>query len=439
MGCAPQIVAAPGSLKTEAATPTAKPIKTPVPTLTPTLAAEFQVSESQLKDLKLTFLHPWTGATASMVDSLLNEFNQTNKYKLFVTVQAPGSRAAVNEIISTNLNGFLPNLVAAPAIDIHSWREAGLKTVDLANYAVSETWGLDAAAIDPLFWAQDTDGEKRFGIPIQRTATVLFYNKTWAQELGFESAPGSITDFQTQACAAAQSLRTDQVTTNDGTGGYLINTNADVVLAWLLAYGAKPIPTSPEGDYQFSGTSSDKLLRDMRSLYDQSCVWVGKDAQPYDYFANRQALFFAGTLQEASLQAAAFSRAEKTDDWAMIPFPGDDGPIMLTSGPSLVLASTSTAEQLGAWIFAKWLVDPAQQNRLAAASQTLSLTGGKPDWLIADWRRGLVSAPGWASWRVAGPVLADAYWWSLLPQVPVDAAADILKELDATVAELLAK
>jgi len=89
--------------------------------------------------------------------------------------------------------------------------------------------------------------------------------------------------------------------------------------------------------------------------------------------------------------------------------------------------------------FARWLLEPAQQDRLASASGTLGLNGGKPDRLIADLPQELVAAPGWASWRMAGPVLADAYWWSLQPQVPADAAADILKELDATVAELLSK
>ena len=431
----------PGSVKTEAVTLTPVVMATPVPTMTPTLAAEFQVSEAQLKNLKLTFLHPWAGVTAAAADSLVNEFNQSNKYKIFITTQAPGSQAAVNDVIMSNLNGIQPNLVAAPAVDIRSWREAGLKTVDLANYAASEIWGIDSAAIDPLFWSQDTDGAERIGIPVQRTATVLFYNQTWAQELGFNLAPTSVTEFQTQVCAAAQSLRTDQVATNDGTGGYLINTNADNVLAWLLAYGANPIPTTPEGAYQFSSEKSEKMLLTMRSLFDQSCAWVGKDAQPYDYFANRQALFYTGTLQDAASQATAFERAGKEDQWVMLPFPrdGGGGPVLLSSGPSLALTSTTAAEQLGSWIFARWLLEPAQQDRLASASGTLGLNGGKPDRLIADLPQGLVAAPGWASWRMAGPVLADAYWWSLQPQVPADAAADILKELDATVAELLSK
>ena len=71
-----------------------------------------------------------------------------------------------------------------------------------------------------------SDG-KRLGIPAERSARFLLYDASWAHDLGFNSAPATADDFRQQACAAHAAMLKDQDRSNDGMGGWLVDTQAD--------------------------------------------------------------------------------------------------------------------------------------------------------------------------------------------------------------------
>ncbi len=54
---------------------------------------------------------------------------------------------------------------------------------------------------------------------MHQSAQVMFYNNTWASELGFDAAPQTADEFKEQACAAAAANDADDTPDNDGTGG----------------------------------------------------------------------------------------------------------------------------------------------------------------------------------------------------------------------------
>ena len=48
-------------------------------------------------------------------------------------------------------------------------------------------------------WRQDEVNGHRLGVPAQRSTRLLFYNLSWARELGFETAPQTADEFREQA------------------------------------------------------------------------------------------------------------------------------------------------------------------------------------------------------------------------------------------------
>jgi len=112
--------------------------------------------------------------------------------------------------------------------------------VDLNLYLNDPTWGLGKdtiADIPPIFFAQDNVDGNQLGLPAQRSARFLFYNETWAHELGFDTPPTTADEFRQQACAANASYRNDSDPQNDGYGGWIVDTHWQTTYSWLLAFG----------------------------------------------------------------------------------------------------------------------------------------------------------------------------------------------------------
>ena len=61
------------------------------------------------------------------------------------------------------------------------------------------------------------------GGPAQRSARVIFYNQTWARELGFNAPPSTADDFREQACKANASFRSNEDPKDDALGGWLVD------------------------------------------------------------------------------------------------------------------------------------------------------------------------------------------------------------------------
>ena len=55
--------------------------------------------------------------------------------------------------------------------------------------------------------------------------------------LGLNTSPKHPVEFRQQACRAHQSMLTDNDRTNDGQGGWLVDTNATTFVSWMMAFG----------------------------------------------------------------------------------------------------------------------------------------------------------------------------------------------------------
>lgn len=415
----------------EAATPES-PVVNPT-ALSPTQPATdgaFGVHFSALKGQTIAFWHPWQGDTEKRAQAAVDDFNRSNPWGITVKIKALYTSGALYDAINTAVkqkDGEMPAVIAATTDQLAGWAQAGSEPglVDLAPYVADGAVGLsenEVSAYVPAFWAQDTAGPVRFGIPALRTAQVLFYNQSWAQELGFSAAPKNPQEFKAQACAAAQHNNTAGNPDLYGTGGWIIDTDALTTLSWLAAFGAEPIPQAEGQPYAFESKPAESALAYLRGLLDDGCGWLAKNPAPYEYFASRMALFYSGTLADLYPQSRAMELAKSGDTWEILPFHGTDGkPFVYSSGYSYGVLKSTPEKQLAAWLFARWMETPSTAAALgdplpslpvsSAVRAQMASVQAKFPWAqvlpLADFAR---PAPGLASWRGARRMVEDAAW-----------------------------
>lgn len=437
----------PVSTTVASTSPTPRPV-TPVPssTASPTPKADL----SALRGLKIEFWHSWSGAMISQVDALVSEFNRNNEWGIQVSVRRLDGASGLKEVMgAAQKDNMLPQALAAPSDLIIQWQEdkSGWLT-GLDTYLSDPTTGLKQADFNPLFWEQDHASSAQAGIPAVRNAVVLFYNLTWAKELGFQTLPMNTEDFHRQSCAAAKENNRSPDLNLRGTGGWIIDDSALGSLSWLTAFGASEIPDAGSKKFTFNTPQAQAALDFLHTLQSEGCIWDNKNPLPYEAFTDRRALFYTGTLQDFSPQMHLSEKGKSKDQWTLIPFPGKNGqPTVYASGESYGVVKSTPEKQLAAWLFIRWLSQPENQSRLAAVYPSLPVraettshestpgTIGTAETLLLP---ALKAAPNVPSWRVVGELLEDAVW-QVFRLSSADQLKQILPQLDAMVEEMLTR
>ena len=428
-------------------TPTSPPTLTPVPTL--------PVDESALRGTSIEFwrIHGYLMPGADGRDTLqelVDEFNQTNAWGLYVRTRAFNDYAEIFDTIQSSVYGVLPNLALGYNYQARSLYRSSQLLVDLNPYLQDPHWGLteqDLADFYPLFWQQEQDSGVHLGVPFYRSGQVLFYNQSWAEQLGFGTPPTTSQEFAEQACTAARAF--SSVEGNPpGAGGWVIDRSAPGLLAWIYAFGGEAeLPGQP--GYDFESPETLEAFSFLRKMFDDGCAWISDGAFSNAEFAERQALFLSSSLTGLPNQAKAFIQAGNADQWTAIPFPSQEGePVIVTYGPALVVLSGEPEQELAAWLLARWLVSPEIQARWAQNQGTFptrrsvvdllgDFQGSHPQWEAAlellPYAR---VEPGRPSWSLVHFVLSDAGRYLFSPLVTASQIPGVLETLDQTASEL---
>src|SRR5258707_4978423 len=203
---------------------------------------------------------------------------------------------------------------------------------------------VDISDFSTAVWSQDEVDGKRYGVPAQRTARLIFYNQSWARELGFSSPPKASAEFEQQACAAHTALDKDTDPNNDALGGWLIDTDAMTALSWMQAFKGG---VQEEKGLRFLTPGNVTAFKYLKVLQQKGCAWVASTDTPvYDRFAVRQALFSTGGLEDLVDQSRTFSASGSQDEWTVLPFAGDQQPALIVYGSSFVMFKSDDVTQL---------------------------------------------------------------------------------------------
>jgi multiple sugar transport system substrate-binding protein len=419
-----------------AATRTAGPTSTRTPSPTPPLG----VTPDALRGVTIQVWHAFAGAAEGVFTDQVAQFNAANEWGILVTPTGYGDYTTLFEAVNAAIDsGGMPDLVAALPEQVLSWN-ASASVVDLTPYLGDPAWGLDSADISPAFWEQDTLDGKQLGLPAQRSARFLFYNQTWARELGFTSPPATADEFRRQACAANASFRTNDSPQDDGYGGWIVDTDWQTTYSWLLAFGGSVVNDKA---YGFQTDPNLAALQFLKGLYDDNCAWLSTGPNPFDSFARRSALFVSGDLADVSAAQESMSLLNNTNEWTLIPFPGSTGRVLVAYGPSYSLLRSTPEKQLAAWLFARWLLSPQNQVHWVDATGLFPLEAAdvsvapSPQWQAAVAELSQAQGvPHLASWRKVRYLLEDGAIFIFQTPIPVDQIPSILAEMDSTAKEI---
>lgn len=429
--------------ETQTETPT-NPKPTNTAQATPTPALNFDIVNLEGKTVR--FAHPWTGETAEVINAIAKEFNKGNPWKIVIETSSHGGETDLVKSLQEELKQeSLPGLVALRPF-LLSNLEGKFSIADLQPFYDDPEVGFsddEQADLTDLFFEPFYSNGKIIGLPIAPQATVMFYNTTWGKELGFSEAPRTFNLFETQACEATFYNWQDKNTAVHGTGGWMINLNPAVLAGWYTAFGGQiPLLETPS----FNNPAGIDAFGTLWNTKIKGCIWFALQPDPYIYFADRYTLLYAGTLDQVSRQVNWMTAAGSHDEWEVIGFPGPDGDVIIVDGPGLIITAEEIEDQLAAWLFAKHLLEPKNQAKLAESLLTLPvrpsamslMTKVKKDY--PQWAQGaalLDSAyvlPVSDAWGVSQWVLQDAVLQLL--QAETENVSQIMEALDAMIADM---
>jgi multiple sugar transport system substrate-binding protein/sn-glycerol 3-phosphate transport system substrate-binding protein len=308
----------------------------------------------------------------------------------------------------------------------------------------------ELAAIYPSNLAAGTLADGTIiGVPIHQSENVLFYNITWAQELGFDSPPATAAEFKEQACAAAAFNASDDDPDNDGTGGLVHFPGASNIASWLFAFGGSFL--NDTGDTYTMNT--DKMLEValfLKDLQDSGCTFA-TDSFPNPEMATRKALFTTSSTAGIPFQASAFEDAGNDDEWGLIAFPGPDGKLAVNAfGQMIGVMDQSPEANLAAWLWLRYFTSPEVQAKWITYSAYFPSQSTTADYLgdyineTPLYGLGLDLAqygeaePNLASWGAVRGAIQDAFF-AIQDATSEEEIIQILEELNELCAELLAE
>ena len=292
---------------------------------------------------------------AAMVD----RFNQTNEWDITVVQEYQGSYGDIyNKMITGIAANQVPNLVVAYQNQAAAYQVADA-LVDLTPYVSHAEYGVDDAAdFFAGFYNADVNaqfGNQRLGFPPNRSAEVMYYNKTWLEELGFDGPPETWEEFREMAMAATD----DEA----GTYGYALRTDASNMFALAIGLGGGIAAPGGEG-YVFNTPELRTAMQFMKDLYEDG--YANKIAERYGDqtdFGNRKVLFTMGSTSGLPFYQMAVDQGEAGSfEWSVAPIPHSTRrPQVNVYGASVSVPKTTPEQQLAAWLFVRWMSAPEQQ------------------------------------------------------------------------------
>jgi multiple sugar transport system substrate-binding protein len=409
---------------------------------------------SALEGMEIDFWYIWDLDEPGIgMNAIVDRFNNENPWGISVRAIDQGFSAdPMQSIEAAFAEGVVPQIMVSDASAIAEWYQDGL-LVDLNIFIDDPAAGLSGSEQDDyypgVFEPFVLTGGVRPGLPFTQTIQVVFYNHSWADELGFSSPPVMPEDLEKQACRAARQEGDEKAAPT----GIILYPEAASVTSWVYAYQGL-LQDDRNGDYQLSSPEIRQVAQAWQDLQSQGCgQMVSQYPNPmaremaFERFNQREALMVMGSALDADQISTMANHTGRADEWEMIPFLGPGGYKAVASEIQAgMVFNSSPEEELAAWLFLKYLTSPEVQAEWVQYSFYYP-TRKDSLYLLRNFRS---ENPVWAkgvnvlkyawiqpldpSWPVVKQALGDAF--EAILEDPGTDTVQILAELNRTAEEL---
>lgn len=147
---------------------------------------------TEVKPQELSFLFPVSasGDQAKLIQAMVDEYNSTNTAKNKVTATFAGNYGQTMDKVQTLIKGGqAPDVAVLLSTDLFSLLDQS-EVIALDDYINADKDGKEYIGdFWPAFMENSQTGGKTYGIPFQRSAVVMYYNKDMFAKAGFDHAP----------------------------------------------------------------------------------------------------------------------------------------------------------------------------------------------------------------------------------------------------------
>lgn len=319
---------------------------------------------TELEGLELEFWYVWDlDEPGAGMNAIVDRFNSENEWG--ITVKAVDQGLVLDPIGSVEAafeEGLVPHVMLVEGSAIAGWYDDGV-IIDLSELLNDPAAGLSPEEQNSfypgIFENFSITGSDRPGMPFSQSIQVIYYNQSWASELGYHLPPLTGEDFWKQSCTFAG---------QEDPLGIVLSPQAENILSQLYAY--QGILLEPGGTrYQFESPEMKAMVKDWKDLSDKGC---GKPIANYpnpmalemefDRFNTRGALMIMGSTEMMTHIHTGANQTGRADDWTILPFFGPGGSKAVASDlQSVAIFKTSPREELASWLFTRYLISPEVQ------------------------------------------------------------------------------
>lgn len=369
----------------------------------------------------LILWYAFGGTAEAGLLQLIDDFNVRNEWHISVAAERLQDADDLREhAVAAGARNALPDLAVVDNAAVADIVQAGL-TVPLDAYVSDIDFGLTQSALqDMLYEVRPARYDRQIvAWPLGREIVTLVYNTKWLADMGLEQPPEYWSEFREVACAAGGDT--------DGDGaydryGYGHVQDVTAFAGWLYSRGTRVL--DPAGERaQFGDEAGLEAFGLLSDLFRQGCAYetVGAAGARADFAAGRVLFVFARSSELPGYEQAVANEEAFTPGVMAVPGSGVVSPTVPLAGPDAVIFRTTTDRQLAAWLFVRYLTEPAQTVRWA------QLTGQFPV------RRSATENADMQAYLAEHPLVSGA--WSLLPSATAEegvpgwsAVQDILAE-----------
>jgi ABC-type glycerol-3-phosphate transport system substrate-binding protein len=225
----------------------------------------------------------------------------------------------------------------------------------------NESWGFTPTELEDFFGSTLESEQlpqfksQLFSFPSCRSLQVLYYNVDWLKELGYDAPPQTWDAFREMACAASKPA--------DGLHGFELGMDS-ALFSSLLATQNLPLLNQRATAYTLGDAQGRNALRFLQDLFTAGCaLWETESgALQADFVAGKILFAIDSSVQLSTYQRGITQGANFAWGLSLLPHTTEE-PLIGVQGVSTTILQGDPEEQLAAWLFVKWLAEPAQQAR----------------------------------------------------------------------------